>query len=73
MAKDDSKDLIELMRKCKINDGIIMISLLGIGSHTAYYKVLYNRINNNLDKVNDEWIKKEVVDILKEIDRSEDE
>ena len=38
-----------------------------------YYKFLYNRINNNKDKMNDDLLKKEVVDILHEIDRNEDE
>ena len=38
-----------------------------------YYKVLYNRINNNKENMNDELVKKEVVDILHEIDRNEDE
>lgn len=69
----ENEDLIELLRKCNIDDGIIMLTMLGIGTHTEYYKVLYNRINNNKDKMNDEFVKKEVVDILHEIDRNEDE
>ena len=50
-----------------------MLTMLGIGTHTEYYKVLYNRINNNIENMNDELVKKEVVDILHEIDRNEDE
>ena len=69
----ENEDLIELLRKCNIDDGIIMLTMLGIGTHTEYYKVLYNRINNNKDQMNDDLLKKEVVDILHEIDRNEDE
>jgi len=73
MVNDDSKDLIELMQECKISNSIIMLTMFGIGSHTEYYRVLYNRINNNRDKVNDDWIKKEASDIFHEIDRNEEE
>lgn len=58
MVNDDIKDLIELMQECKISNSIIMRTMFGIGSHTEYYRALYNRINNNRDKVNDDWIKK---------------
>ena len=61
------------MKECNISDGVIMLTMLGIVTHTEYYKVLYNRINNNKDKMNDDLLKKEVVDILHEIDRNEDE
>ena len=70
---DTSEQLTSLMRECGVSDGVIMLSLFGIGTHTEYYNVLINRINNNKDKVNDEWIKKEVVDIFHEIDKSEEE
>lgn len=60
------------MRECGVSDGIIMLSLFGIGSHTEYYNVLINRINNNKDKVNDEWIKKEVLKLIHEIGINED-
>lgn len=36
------------------------------------YDVLINRINNNKDKVNDEWIKKEMLDIFYEIDKEDE-
>jgi len=70
---DKAEQLTSLMRECGVSDGVIMLSLFGIGTHTEYYNVLINRINNNKDKVNDEWIKKEVVDIFHEIDKSEEE
>ena len=70
---DRIEELTSLMRERGVSDGIIMLSLFGIGSHTEYYNVLINRINNNKDKVNDEWIKKEMVDIFHEIDKSEEE
>ena len=70
LTNDSSEELINLMKECDISDGVIM---LGIGTHTEYYKVLYNRINNNKENMNDELVKKEVVDILHEIDRNEDE
>jgi hypothetical protein len=69
----ETEELINLLRECNISDGVIMLTMLGIGTHTEYYKVLYNRINNNKDKMNDDLLKKEVVDILHEIDRNEDE
>jgi ribonucleotide reductase beta subunit family protein with ferritin-like domain len=73
LTNDSSEELINLMKECNISDGVIMLTMLGIGTHTEYYKVLYNRINNNKDKMNDNLLKKEVVDILHEIDRNEDE
>ena len=73
LTNDSSEELINLMKECNISDGIIMLTMLGIGTHTEYYKVLYNRINNNIENMNDELVKKEVVGILHEIDRKEDE
>lgn len=73
LTNDLSKDLIKLLQECSISDGQIMLTLLGIGTHTEYYKVLYNRINNQKSKMNEEIFKKEVIDILHEIDKSEDE
>lgn len=73
LTNDSSEELINLMKECDISDGVIMLTMLGIGTHTEYYKVLYNRINNNKENMNDELVKKEVVDILHEIDRNEDE
>ena len=55
---DKTEELTSLMRECGVSDGVIMLSLFGIGTHTEYYNVLINRINNNKVKVNDEWIKK---------------
>ena len=72
LTNDKSEDLIKLMKECNISDSVIMLTLMGIGSHTEYYNVLYNRINNQKDKINDDILKKEVVDILHEIDRNED-
>ena len=73
LTNDSSEELINLMKECNISDGVIMLTMLGIGTHTEYYKFLYNRIKNNKDKMNDDLLKKEVVDILHEIDRNEDE
>ena len=73
LTNDSSEELINLMKECNISDGVIMLTMLGIGTHTEYYKVLYNRIKNNKENMNDELVKKEVVDILHEIDRNEDE
>ena len=60
LTNDSSEELINLMKECNISDGVIMLTMLGIGTHTEYYKVLYNRINNNKDKMNDDLVKKEV-------------
>ena len=73
LTNDSSEELINLMKECNISDGVIMLTMLGIGTHTEYYKALYNLINNNKENMNDELVKKEVVDILHEIDRNEDE
>ena len=73
MKNDDSQELIKLMQECNISNAIIMLTMFGIGTHTEYYKVLYNRINNNRDKVNDDWLKKQAVEIFEEIDRNEEE
>lgn len=69
---DKTEELTSLMRECGVSDGVIMLSLFGIGTHTEYYNVLINRINNNKDKVNDEWIKKEMLDIFHEIDKEDE-
>lgn len=69
---DKTKELTSLMRECGVSDGVIMLSLFGIGTHTEYYNVLINRINNNKDKVNDEWMKKEMLDIFHEIDKDDE-
>lgn len=73
MTNEESKDLIKLLKECNIDDGHIMMAIFGIGTHTEYYRVLYNRINNQKDKMTLELFKKEVVDILHEIDRNEEE
>ena len=73
MENEDSERLINLLRECNISDGQIMMTMFGIGTHTEYFNVLYNRINNQKDKMNEELFKKEVLDILHEIDRNEDE
>ena len=72
LTNDSSEELIKLMRKCNIDDGHIMMAMFGIGTHTEYYKVLYNRINNQKDKMTLELFKKEVVEILHEIDKVDD-
>ena len=73
LSNDKSEDLINLMKECNISNGVIMMTMLGIGSHTEYYNVLFNRINKLKESINDELLKKEVVNILHEIDRNEDE
>ena len=69
---DKTEELTSWMREGGVSDGVIMLSLFGIGTHTEYYNVLINRINNNKDKVNDEWIKKEMLDIFYEIDKEDE-
>ena len=69
---DKTEELTSLIRECGVSDGVIMLSLFGIWTHTEYYNVLINRINNNKDKVNDEWIKKEMLDIFYEIDKEDE-
>ena len=69
---DKTEELTSLMRECGVSDGVIMLSLFGIWTHTEYYNVLINRINNNKYKVNDEWIKKEMLDIFYEIDKEDE-
>ena len=73
LKNNKSEDLINLMRECNISDGIIMLTLFGIGTHTEYYAVLYNRLVKQKDNLNDELVKKEASDIFHEIDRNEDE
>ena len=73
MTNEESKDLIKLLKECNIDDGHIMMAIFGIGTHTEYYRVLYNRINNQKDKMTLELFKKEVVDILHDIDRNDEE
>ena len=53
---DNSEELINLMREKKVSDGVIMLTLLGIGTHTEYYRVLYNHINNYEGEINDNVI-----------------
>ncbi len=72
MENEDSERLINLLRECNISDGRIMMAMFGIGTHTEYYNVLYNRINNQKDKMNEELFKKEVLDILHEIDKDDE-
>ena len=70
---DKSEELINLMQAKKVSDGVIMLTLLGIGTHTEYYRVLYNRINNYEGEINDNVIKKLVSKIFHEIDRNDPE
>lgn len=72
MENEDSERLINLLRECNISDGRIMMAMFGIGTHMEYYNVLYNRINNQKDKMNEELFKKEVLDILHEIDKDDE-
>ncbi|MBQ7790438.1 MAG: hypothetical protein IJ399_04165 [Bacilli bacterium] len=67
-----SKELIDLMKECNISDSVIMLSIMGIGTHTAYYGVLYNRIMNNKEQMNDELAKKLVIELFREIDKNEE-
>ena len=55
LTNDSSEELINLMKECDISDGVIMLTMLGIGTHTEYYKVLYNRINNNKENMTTVW------------------
>jgi hypothetical protein len=73
MKNDESKELTDLLEKYNISNGIIMLTMFGIGTHTEYYKVLINRIKNNKEKVNDNWIKQQALDIFHDIDRNDEE
>lgn len=72
LKKESSEELVKLMKECNISDGVIMLTLMGLGTHTEYYKVLFNRINKQKENITDEIVKKEVLDIFHEIDRNED-
>ena len=71
IANDRSERLIKLLREMGVSDGIIMITLFGIGSHTEYYNVLYNRINNLKEEITDDLVRREALEIFHEIDRNE--
>ena len=73
MKNDESKELTDLLEKYNISNGIIMLTMFGIGTHTEYYKVLINRIKNNKEKVNDNWIKQQALEIFHDIDRNDEE
>jgi 2,3-bisphosphoglycerate-independent phosphoglycerate mutase len=73
MQDDESKELTDLLEKYNISNGIIMLTMFGIGTHTEYYKVLVNRIKNNKDQVNDNWVKQQALEIFHDIDRNEEE
>ena len=68
LKNNESENLINLMREKKVSDGVIMLTLFGIGSHTEYYKVLYDRIKNYEGEINDNTIKEIVTEIFHEID-----
>ena len=70
---DDTRDLIALLREHNINDGITMLTILGLLARPEYFKVLHNRLKNNEDKITESYVKKEVSNILKEIDKVIDE
>ena len=72
LKNDSSEGLINLMWECNISVGVIILTLMEIGSHTEYYKVLYNRINKQKDAINNEMVKQEALEIFHEIDRKED-
>lgn len=72
IENDRSERLIKLLREMGVSDGIIMLTLFGIGSHTEYYNVLYNRINNLKEEITDDVVKREALEIFHEIDRNED-
>lgn len=71
IANDRSERLIKLLREMGVSDEIIMITLFGIGSHTEYYNVLYNRINNLKEEITDDVVRREALEIFHEIDRNE--
>ena len=72
IENDRSERLIKLLREMGVSDGIIMLTLFGIGSHTGYYNVLYNKINNLKEEITDDVVKREALEIFHEIDRNED-
>ena len=73
LENDDSYELINLLRECQIKESYIMLAMFAIGTHTEYYRVLYNRVNNNKNNMNDEAFKNIMLDIIKEIDKNDEE
>ncbi len=73
LKNNENEKLINLMREKMVSDGVIMLTLFEIGSHTEYYKVLYDRINNYEGEINDNTIKEIVTEIFHEIDRNDPE
>ena len=72
MQNEKNQELIELLKECNISDSTISMALLGLGTHTAYYRVLYNRVKNNKDKMTETLFKKITIEIFHELDRAEE-
>lgn len=63
--------LIKLLKDKKISDISIMLTILGIGTHTEYYDVLINRINNVKEPITDSIVKELAIEIFHEIDKND--
>ncbi len=71
LKNNESENLINLMREKKVSDGVIMLTLFGIGTHIEYYKTLYNRISSYEKEIDDNTIKNIVIEIFHEIDTND--
>ncbi|MBR4693642.1 MAG: hypothetical protein IKP07_02415 [Bacilli bacterium] len=71
LKNDENEELINLMREKKVSDSVIMLTLFGIGTHTDYYRTLYNIISSYEKEIDDNIIKKIVIEIFHEIDRND--
>lgn len=60
-------DFVNKLKECNISQHVILLSLDFIGNHTEYYSILINKINELHNDINDEWIKKELMNIGSEI------
>lgn len=71
LTNEENEKLINLMKSYNIDEGIIVITIIGIGTHTEFYNVLNNRIKNYKGPIINDTVKMLVADLMKDIDRSE--
>ena len=71
-----SEELVKFLRDCNIDNYLIMLAISRIGNHTEFYKDLYNKINRmkiQNKKISEEEFKAELLDIMMQIGKNEDE
>lgn len=71
LTNEENEKLINLMKSYNIDEGIIVITIIGIGTHTEFYNVLHNRIKNYKGPIINDTVKMLVANLMKDIDRSE--